>query len=92
MTDIGCPPGVTPGWAIPGPGRGATAKKAVTNLLASMTGTDWSRARATLAPVGYPQAPIQTWIVSLSNRPEISVHVTTAGTAFEALPDTICHA
>lgn len=92
MSDLGCPPGSSPGWAIPGPGRGATAKKAVTNLLASMTGTDWSRAAATQAPVGYVEAPNQTWIVSLSNRPKISVVVTTVGAMFEALPDTICRA
>lgn len=91
MSDLGCPPGVTPGWAIPGPGVGATPEDAVKDLLASMTGPDWSRATAARAQVGYPQAPVQTWIVSLSGRPEISVTVTAAGASFEALPDTCCH-
>lgn len=90
LADLGCPPGVTPSWDIPGPGRGTTAEHAVTNLLASMNGTDWSRATASLAQVGYPQAPIQTWIVSRSGRAEITVHVTASGAGFEAYPDILC--
>lgn len=92
MSDLGCPPGRIPGWDFLEPGRGVTPRAAVDKLLASMTGADWSHATATPAPVGYPRAPVQTWIVSLSNRPEISLQVTAAGTMFEAYPDTVCHA
>jgi hypothetical protein len=92
MSDLGCPPGRIPAWDFPSPGRGVTARAAVDKLLASMTWADWSQATATPAPVGYPKAPVQTWIVSLSNRPEISLKVTDAGTMFKAYPDTVCHA
>ena len=91
MSDVACPPGISPGWAIANPGRGATAEEAVKDLLPSIEGTDWSRATQTRAPIGYPQAPVQTWIVALSDRPEISVTVTKNAAAFEARPDTICH-
>lgn len=92
MSDLGCPPGVTPGWAIPGPGRGTTAEEAVRDLLRTMTGPDWSQATQSRASIGYPEAQVQTWIVALSHGPEISVTVTTVGATFEAVPDTLCHA
>ena len=92
MSDLGCPPGVTQGWAIPGPGRGTTAEEAVRDLLRTMTGPDWSQATQSRASIGYPEAPVQTWIVALSHGPEISVTVTTVGATFEAVPDTLCHA
>lgn len=57
-----------------------------------MEGTDWSHATQTKALIGYPDAPVQTWIVALSGRPEISATVAQAGVNFEASPDTICHA
>ena len=91
MWDLNCPPGATPAWTIPGPGHGATAQAAVENLLSLMKGIDWTGATAKRAPVGYPEAPAETWIVSLSGRPEISVSVSRAGAAYEALPDTLCH-
>lgn len=91
LSDAGCPPGAMPSWVV-GPGRGATAEEAVKDLLAAMTGADWASATVALAPVGYPQAPTQTWIVSLSGRPEISVLVKSVGPVFEASPDAFCHA
>ena len=91
LSDLGCPPGVTPNWNIPGPGHGTTAEDAVRDVLASMPDPDWSTATATLAPVGYAQAPMQTWIVSRSGRPEITVRVSPTESGFEAFPDTLCH-
>src|SRR6478735_2268575 len=85
-------PGISPGWAISKPGRGASAEVAIREMLRHMEGTDWSHATQTKAPIGYPDAPVQTWIVALSGRPEISAIVTQTGVNFEASPDTICHA
>lgn len=92
LSDLACPPGISPGWAISKPGRGASAEVAIREMLRHMEGTDWSHATQTKAPIGYPDAPVQTWIVALSGRPEISATVTQTGVNFEASPDTICHA
>ncbi len=92
LSDLACPPGISPGWAISKPGRGPTAATAIRDMLRHMQGTEWSHATQSKAQIGYPDAPVQTWIVAISGRPEISATVTAAGPDFEATPDTICHA
>lgn len=92
LSDLGCPPGITPAWAISGPGRGPTAESAVLDLVGRLPGTDWSDATPARADIGYPESPVQTWLVARSGRPEISTVVTASDAGFEATPDTICHA
>ncbi len=91
MSDLACPPGISPGWTTTESGHGATAEDAVRDMLRIMKRTDWSHATQTRAPVGYPESPVQTWIVAVSDRPELSATVTKAGASFEASPGTICH-
>ncbi len=98
LASLGCPgDGGQPSWAAgAGPGRGATARAAVTDVARRLYRLGEQKVRPGLVtvlpvPVGYQADAAQTWIISSTGRPYLTATVTRAGAGYTADPDRYCH-
>jgi len=90
IQDLGCAGNVVPGWAIrPADGKGPTPQAAVEDLLPAFgTGPAY---RVERSPGGYPDSPVETWLVHRDGVAYATVVVHTDGIAgYQAYPDRLC--
>jgi len=98
LAGLGCTDdGGQPSWnARAGPGRGPTARAAVTDVARHLYRLGEQKLRpgmVTVLPVsvGYQADAAQTWIISSAGRPYLTATVTQAGAGYTADPDRSCH-
>lgn len=99
LADLGCDTtGGQPSWvARAGPGRGSTAGAAVSEVIRKLFRIGDPRLNPAVvttsrAPVGYPAADLETWIISSAGHPYLTATAAADGAAYTANPDQICHA
>ncbi|MFJ8580155.1 hypothetical protein [Micromonospora sp. NPDC093277] len=87
--DYSCDFGGIASWAI-GPGRGPSVDAALADLTRQLSdihgrSTNWRQ-----LPIGYVDAAVSTWLLSVEGEPRITALVSRTGSDFQASPDSGC--
>jgi hypothetical protein len=93
LAALGCPVNPAVSW-VTGRAQGATPRAAVAASVDTLSRAGGVRldgaVSAAAAPIGYPEATSQTWIVSVAGRPRLTEVVARSGAIYEAAPDAVC--